>query len=304
MNRHPRCAAAAPAAGAGVRRSARARLRARKRRRRRRFCLCAVAALALGLAAVRLAPALAARHSSPAALSLPPGTGALSGETRAALEALCETDARAAAILDDPGAYPDELVELLVTAPDALDLVLAWPDIRDTPPADSVGALTAGEVPLLFQWDTRWGLAPYGGTCLAVSGCGPTALSMVAAGLTGDDAITPAAVAAWADAHGYAGENGTSWELLRTGCEHFGVRAEELPLSEAAVSGALCAGRPIICSMRPGDFTTTGHLIVLTGWQDGLLTVHDPNSRARSAQRWAYSAVSGQIRNLWAYAPL
>ena len=53
--------------------------------------------------------------------------------------------------------------------------------------------------------------------------------------------------------------------------------------------------------MRPGDFTTTGHLIVLTGWQDGLLAVHDPNSRARSAQLWEYSAVSGQIRNLWAY---
>lgn len=304
MTCHSHRAAAAPAYGAGVRRSARARLRARKRRRRRRFFLCAAAVLALGLAATRLAPSLSTGRGSPAgaaALSLSTGAGALSGETRAALEALCEADARAAAILDDPGAYPAELVELLVTAPDALDLVLAWPDIRDTPPADSVGALTDGEVPLLFQWDTRWGLAPYGGACLAVSGCGPTALSMVAAGLTGDDAITPAAVAAWADAHGYAGENGTSWELLRTGCEHFGVRAEELPLSEASVSGALCAGRPIICSMRPGDFTTTGHLIVLTGWQDGLLAVHDPNSRARSAQLWEYSAVSGQIRNLWAY---
>ena len=166
MTCHSHRTAAAPAygAGAGVRRSARARLRARKRRRRRRFFLCAAAVLALGLAATRLAPPLSTGRGSPAgaaALSLSTGAGALSGETRAALEALCEADARAAAILDDPGAYPAELVELLVTAPDALDLVLAWPDIRDTPPADSVGALTAGEVPLLFQWDTRWGLDVY-----------------------------------------------------------------------------------------------------------------------------------------------
>lgn len=32
--------------------------------------------------------------------------------------------------------------------------------------------------------------------------------------------------------------------------------------------------------MRPGDFTTAGHFIVLTGTQDGLLCVVDPNSPA------------------------
>lgn len=72
-----------------------------------------------------------------------------------------------------------------------------------------------------------------------------------------------------AQRQGYAGADGTSWELMRSGCEHFGLYAQELSLTEAAVFGALEAGQPIICSMRPGDFTTAGHFIVLTGTQDG-----------------------------------
>ena len=41
--------------------------------------------------------------------------------------------------------------------------------------------------------------------------------------------------------------SGTSWELMRSGCEHFGLYAQELSLTEAAVFGALEAGQPIIC---------------------------------------------------------
>ena len=81
----------------------------------------------------------------------------------------------------------------------------------------------------------------------------------------------------------------------------FGLYAQELSLTEAAVFGALEAGQPIICSMRPGDFTTAGHFIVLTGTQDGLLCVVDPNSPARSASLWEYSRLEPQIKNLWAY---
>ena len=158
-----------------------------------------------------------------------------------------------------------------------------------------------GSFPTLLQWDARWGCTPYGGSILAITGCGPTALSVVACGLTGDASLTPAAIAAWAQRQGYAGADGTSWELMRSGCEHFGLYAQELSLTEAAVFGALEAGQPIICSMRPGDFTTAGHFIVLTGTQDGLLCVVDPNSPARSAPLWEYSRLEPQIKNLWAY---
>ena len=53
--------------------------------------------------------------------------------------------------------------------------------------------------------------------------------------------------------------------------------------------------------MRKGDFTTTGHFIVLTGYEDGRITVNDPNSRKRSEKTWDFDTLQYQIKNLWSY---
>lgn len=57
----------------------------------------------------------------------------------------------------------------------------------------------------------------------------------------------------------------------------------------------------MICSMKPGDFTTQGHFIVLAGTEDGKIRVHDPNSRVRSETLWEYGRLQSQINNLWAF---
>jgi len=51
--------------------------------------------------------------------------------------------------------------------------------------------------------------------------------------------------------------------------------------------------------MREGDFTTTGHYIVLRGVKDGEFQVNDPNSVVNSEKLWSYEQIEGQIRNLW-----
>ena len=53
--------------------------------------------------------------------------------------------------------------------------------------------------------------------------------------------------------------------------------------------------------MGPGDFTTTGHYIVMTGYVDGKISVNDPNSYENSEALWSYEQICGQIRNLWAF---
>ena len=53
--------------------------------------------------------------------------------------------------------------------------------------------------------------------------------------------------------------------------------------------------------MGPGDFTATGHFLVLTGWEDGKFRINDPNSRENSERLWAYEEIQDQIRNLWAF---
>ena len=55
--------------------------------------------------------------------------------------------------------------------------------------------------------------------------------------------------------------------------------------------------------MGPGDFTTTGHFIVLTGIGDnGDVLVNDPNSKKNSEKSWSIEKLIPQIRNLWTYS--
>ena len=62
---------------------------------------------------------------------------------------------------------------------------------------------------------------------------------------------------------------------------------------------ALDAGGLIVCSMRPGDFTTVGHFIVIRGYDDGGFYVNDPNRRSNSGRQWDFDTLYPQIRNLW-----
>lgn len=57
---------------------------------------------------------------------------------------------------------------------------------EEEPEIDLSDLSSASEVPLLLQWDQRWGYHRYAGEEMGLSGCGPTALSMVAIFMTGD----------------------------------------------------------------------------------------------------------------------
>lgn len=270
-----------------------ARIRAR-RRRAGRILFCCLLAILGTVWAVRapgrfrsVGPVDVAMESSPA----PAATMTGDEETR-----------RQVILADTGGTWPQSLRELLERHPDALAFVEGYPEHKDDAPADSIGTVEAGSFPLLLQWDARWGYTRYGDDLLAVTGCGPTCLSMAAAGLTGDDTITPAAVATRAQRDGYWVDGVTSWELMRTGCEAWGLVSEELPLSESSVTGALSEGHPIICSVRPGDFTTTGHFILLAGTEEDGIRVNDPNSPQNSDRLWTYDELEPQIRNLWAFS--
>lgn len=219
-----------------------------------------------------------------------------------ALRTRAREDGRYQTLIDHQEDYPESLLEMAARNSETLDFVLDYPKNKDNAPQSSVGSVTAGQIPLLLQWDERWGYSTYGDDLLAVTGCGPTVLSMVVSGLTGDSSITPYVVARYAQENGYyVSGTGTSWSLMSKGCSYFGLTADELSLSEASVFNALDSGCPIICSVRPGDFTTTGHFIVIYGKENGQLKIHDPNSKANSEQLWDYDRVAAQINNLWAY---
>lgn len=229
-----------------------------------------------------------------------------SKETMQALEAMASKDPEIEPILQNPGQYPARLLESLARNPELLDFTLDYPDKKGTSGnrIDLSGKYEAGQIPLLMQWDEDWGYAPYGEGFIALDGCGPTCLSMVAVGLTGDTSLNPKAVAAFSEKNGYldAGTGSTLWTLMSEGAQKLGLSSRELPLDESRMARELSEGHPIVCSLRPGDFTTVGHFIVLYGYENGEFLIRDPNSRSRSEETWSYQTLRPQIRNLWAFS--
>ncbi len=200
-------------------------------------------------------------------------------------------------------AYPKELLAALCNNPEMLSFVKGYLDSEPV----STGGFSDEEkneaFPLFTQWDRRWGYVPYGDSCIALSGCAPTCISMVSYALTRNPDVTPDAVAEYAMEHGYYKPGtGTTWNLMTEGSSLFGIRGMEVSLDKGVVFKHLQAGEPVICSMRPGDFTTQGHFIVLSGVVDGKITVRDPNSIARSKVLWDWDRLQTQIKNLWTFS--
>ena len=195
--------------------------------------------------------------------------------------------------------YPWEIIELYENNPETREFVLNYP-FREKQDIDLSG-YDRETVPLFLQWDPMWGYEDYGASCIAVTGCGPTCLAMAGFYLTGEARFDPAQMAAFAEENGYyeAGY-GSSWTLISEGASKLGLDAKELPLVKKKITDALAEGSPVILALSKGDFTSSGHYIVLTGWDGEAFTVNDPNSRIRSRQKWTYDRLEGQIRNIWA----
>ena len=206
-------------------------------------------------------------------------------------------------VLTQTDTYPPSLLDLLSRNPEVFEFVLAYPAKKDAPPAPKLDAkeVTAGIFPHLLQWDTRWGYALYGDDLIALTGCAPTCLSMAAAGLTGDASLTPAKIAfAWERDGHYIRGVGTSWQAMSDSVAQFGLQSEELPLVETIIRRSLRDGKPVVCSVREGDFTISGHFILLAGIaSNGDFIVHDPNSVERTAKTWTFEELEPQISNLW-----
>ena len=197
------------------------------------------------------------------------------------------------------GLYPQSMIDLLERNPETQEFVLNYP-FRESVPYDLSEFEGSSTVPLFLQWDVRWGYETYGSDCIGITGCGPTCLAMVGYYLTGSREFTPDQIADFAWENGYyAKGHGSSWTLISEGSEKLGLKATELPLVKEQMVSALQAGKPIILAMGAGDFTTSGHYIVLVSWEENAFRVNDPNSIENSQRLWTYEELESQIRNIW-----
>ncbi len=208
--------------------------------------------------------------------------------------------------------YPKDVLKLLVKNPETIDFVSEY--LKHANDEAASGEITEEEmsqvIPLFLQWDKRWGYVKYGSNIVAIAGCGPTCMSMVYTGLTEKSDMSPAQMANFCMENDYyTDDSGTSWSFMKNGAQKLGLNVEQVPLSENEVKEKLKAGesakvgQPLICSMKPGDFTTSGHFIVLRGIsEDGKILINDPNSIKNSEKEWDFDIVFKQIKAIWAYS--
>ncbi len=203
------------------------------------------------------------------------------------------------------GGYPESLIKLYENNPETKDFVLNYQSYsgEDTY-IDISNDIDKGEIPFFLQWDERWGYITYGNDFLAVTGCGPTCLSMVYCGLTGDSTYNPYEVAKLSEERGYYVEgSGTSWEMMSSLAGELGLTVHDVIFDETHIKQELMEGRPIICVMGAGHFTKEGHFIVMYGLdENGDILIHDPNSKINSRQSWNLEDIMSEILNLWSYS--
>lgn len=213
------------------------------------------------------------------------------GQTSSLIEGIYQNHSR----------YPKELLAALANNPEMADFVSGYPDQNEM-----TGGITASEkeqeFPLFLQWDKRWGYESYGDSCIGLAGCGPTCLSMVLFYLTRDEMYTPDKIAAYSVENGYYVEGtGTSWVLMEDVAKLYGIKVNSISSTANNMRAVFDNGGIIICAMGKGDFTISGHYIVIYGYDNEGFMINDPNCVARSGRRWTFSEIETQIKSIWVY---
>lgn len=206
----------------------------------------------------------------------------------------------------DPYSYPIEITNLLMTNHETLDFVLHYPEYAGTQDEsnfpgsiDMTGIFSPVRVPEYYQYDVRWGYKTYSGNVMAISGGGPTALSMVASYLLGNADMNPAWMAAYSENNNYTMEGGTSWSLMSDGAVGLGIDVTPITADQDRIERNLDVGNLVMCLMGPGDFTSTAQFIVIVGYNDEGYEIRDPGSAARTSIRWQFDTLAPQMEGCW-----
>ena len=161
-----------------------------------------------------------------------------------------------------------------------------------------------------LQTDPLWGSLDYSApgekTTIAASGCGPTAMAMVLA-TWADPSVTPKTECAWALAHGYkAPRQGTYYGYFEPAGARYGLRVTRLNYTSlygkstsayhAQVKDALDRGELVIACMGPGNWTSSGHYVLVWGIQGDTIYINDPASTKAARAKGSYSMFNQQVK--------
>ena len=131
------------------------------------------------------------------------------------------------------------------------------------------------------------------------SGCCPTCFAMVATYLTGKE-TTPLDVIEAFNPYCFPDGTDVTGDCFPDVSSQFGLEAEKIDWhNKDAIVKELNEGHPIILNVGKGDFTSSGHFIVLLGINnDGKVVVADPNSISNSITNYDIDSILAQTANI------
>lgn len=164
-----------------------------------------------------------------------------------------------------------------------------------------------------LQTDPRWGSLDYSApgekTTIRASGCGPTAMAMVLATWS-DKLVTPATECAWALAHGFkAPHSGTYYGYFVLAGARYGLRVRQINAvniygnSKSAhhetAQRAIESGHLVIACMGKGNWTSSGHYVLVWDIQGDTIYINDPASTLARRTRGSYALFKTQVKYYW-----
>lgn len=179
-------------------------------------------------------------------------------------------------------------------------------------PPSSASAPVSRPVSYL-QTDPRWKNHNYSAKgekkTIGSSGCGVTVAAMVIAALK-DKNVTPVTTAQWSMDHGYKALNqGTYYSYFLPQFSVYGIPCRMLNQSNlygsssspahAEALSALKKGNWVIACMGKGNWTNSGHFILLYQYENGYVSINDPASTQADRTKNTWALFSRQVKYMW-----
>lgn len=166
---------------------------------------------------------------------------------------------------------------------------------------------------IYYQTDPRWRYNDYSApgekTTVGASGCGPSSMAMVLSTWC-DKKVTPATECDWALKHGYkCPHSGTYYQYFVPAAKRYGLTCTRLntasiytnaksPLHDQ-VKAAVQNGNLAIACMGQGNWTRSGHYVLVWWIDSNVIYINDPASSKAVRTRGDYSLFKKQVKYYW-----
>lgn len=165
-----------------------------------------------------------------------------------------------------------------------------------------------------LQTDPIWRSLPYRVkgeySTIGTAGCGPTAMAMVLATWV-DPKITPKTECDWALAHGFKAKNqGTYYGYFAKRAQTLGLKCEQMNWTNLTTSkktdnihaqakAQVDKGNLVIACMGPGNWTKSGHYVLVWKIEGDTIYINDPASTLSRRTQGSYSLFKQQVKYYW-----